>query len=136
MVLWSWSGAAVLFDMDGTLVDSGASVLRAWQWTAERLDLPFSVFAPYLHGIPADQVLARVASFLPKEVRASVVEEMLARQAADTSGIVAVPGAARRVGSAAFEPLGGGHLGRSPAGRVATAGRRDFRACSIWSPRS
>jgi sugar-phosphatase len=91
---WSWSGAAVLFDMDGTLVDSGASVIRAWQWTAERLELPFSVFAPYLHGIPADQVLDRVASAVSVEVRTAVVEEMLARQAIDTEGVVAVPGAA------------------------------------------
>jgi sugar-phosphatase len=91
---WSWSGAAVLFDMDGTLVDSGASVVRAWRWTAERLELPFALFAPYLHGIPADQVLDRVASSVPAEVRASVVEQMLARQATDTEGVVAVSGAA------------------------------------------
>jgi sugar-phosphatase len=94
VVSWRWSGSAVLFDMDGTLVDSGASVLRAWQWTAERLDLPFALFEPYLHGIPADQVLDRVASFVPAGVRASVVAEMLARQASDTEGVVAVPGAA------------------------------------------
>jgi len=89
----------VLFDMDGTLVDSGASVLRAWQWTAERLELPFALFEPYLHGIPADQVLDRVASFVPVEVRSSVVAEMLARQASDTDGVVAVPGAAEALAS-------------------------------------
>ena len=85
--------------MDGTLVDSGASVLRAWQWTAERLELPFALFEPYLHGIPADQVLDRVASFVPVEVRSSVVAEMLARQASDTDGVVAVPGAAEALAS-------------------------------------
>jgi len=83
----------VLFDMDGTLVDSGASVVRAWHWTAERLELPFALFEPYLHGIPADQVLDRVGPFVPAEVRTSVVAEMLARQASDTDGVVAVPGA-------------------------------------------
>jgi len=70
--------------MDGTLVDSAASVLRAWRWTAEQLGLPFSAFQPYLHGIPADQVLA--------QRRAELATTMLARQAMDTDGVVAVPG--------------------------------------------
>jgi mannitol-1-/sugar-/sorbitol-6-phosphatase len=91
---WRWSGAAVLFDMDGTLVESGASVLRAWRWTAAELGLPFALFEPYLHGIPADQVLERVAANVAAELRASVVAEMLARQSTDTDGVVAVPGAA------------------------------------------
>jgi mannitol-1-/sugar-/sorbitol-6-phosphatase len=98
---WRWSGAAVLFDMDGTLVDSAASVLRAWRWTAEQLNLPFSAFRPYLHGIPADQVLARVAPSVPAERRAAVTAAMLARQAVDTDGVLAVPGAAAAV--AAFD---------------------------------
>jgi mannitol-1-/sugar-/sorbitol-6-phosphatase len=91
---WRWSGAAVLFDMDGTLVDSGASVLRAWHWTAAELGLPFSAFEPFLHGIPADQVLARVAPSVAAERRAELAAAMLARQAMDTDGVVAVPGAA------------------------------------------
>jgi sugar-phosphatase len=91
---WQWSGAAVLFDMDGTLVDSGASVSRAWRWAAVELDLPFSVFEPYLHGIPAEQVLARVVPSVPVERREAVATAMLARQAVDTEGVVAVPGAA------------------------------------------
>ena len=90
---WQWSGAAVLFDMDGTLVDSGASVSRAWRWAAAELDLPFSEFEPYLHGIPAEQVLARVVPSVPVERREAVAAAMLARQAVDTEGVVAVPGA-------------------------------------------
>lgn len=80
--------------MDGTLLDSGASVQRAWRWTSVQLGLPFSAFEPYLHGIPAEQVLARVAPGVPEEQRASVAAEMLARQAVDTDGVVALPGAA------------------------------------------
>jgi len=83
--------------MDGTLVDSAASVLRAWRWTAEQLGLPFSAFQPYLHGIPADQVLARVAPSVPAERRAQLAAAMLARQAVDTDGVLAVPGAAAAV---------------------------------------
>lgn len=79
--------------MDGTLLDSGASVQRAWRWTSVQLGLPFSAFEPYLHGIPAEQVLARVAPDVPAKQRASVAAEMLARQAVDTDGVVALPGA-------------------------------------------
>lgn len=103
MEFWQWSGAAVLFDMDGTLVDSGASVLRAWHWTADEVGLPFAAFEPYLHGIPADQVLARVAPAVPAERRAAVTAAMLARQAVDTDGVVAVPGAAAAL--AAFDAV-------------------------------
>lgn len=97
MESWRWSGAAVLFDMDGTLVDSAASVLRAWRWTAEQLRLSFSAFRPYLHGIPADQVLARVAPSVAAERRAELAAAMLARQAVDTDGVLAVPGAAEAI---------------------------------------
>ena len=80
--------------MDGTLVDSGASVLRAWRWAAAELGQPFSAFEPYLHGIPAEQVLDRVTPWLPAGERSAVAAELLARQTADTEGVVAVPGSA------------------------------------------
>ncbi|MGI8666218.1 MAG: hypothetical protein ACR2N4_09335 [Jatrophihabitans sp.] len=37
---WVWTGSAVLFDMDGTLVDSGGSVPRAWRWLAAEGERP------------------------------------------------------------------------------------------------
>jgi len=92
---------AVLFDMDGTLVDSGASVSRAWQWAATELGLPFSAFEPYLHGIPADQVLGRVVPWLPAAERSALAAQLLARQTADTEGVVAVPGSAAALAAVA-----------------------------------
>jgi sugar-phosphatase len=79
---------AVLFDLDGTLIDSTGSVDRSWQrWATERgfplekLDVP--------HGMPARQVLARL-------VRAEEVEEAFAHieavEVADVDGIVILPG--------------------------------------------
>ena len=56
-----FSGDAVLFDLDGTLVDSSASVLRAWQRVSGALGIPFAAFDPYVHGIPAPEVCAIVA---------------------------------------------------------------------------
>lgn len=90
---WRWSGRSVLFDMDGTLVDSGAGVIAAWRWAVAELGLPFSRVAPFVHGIPADQVLAQVAPTVPAARRAQVVARMLSMQTTDTTGIVAVPGA-------------------------------------------
>jgi sugar-phosphatase len=90
---WSWSGSGVLFDMDGTLVDSGASVVRAWRWAAAELDIPYNRVAPFIHGIPAGQVLSDVAPSVAQVSRDAVVRRMLSMQTTDTSGIVAVPGA-------------------------------------------
>jgi sugar-phosphatase len=86
--------AAVLFDLDGTLVDSTAAVIRAWQATAAKLDIPFAAFEPYLHGIPGDQVMATVAPHLAPEQIDELSQWMLASEAADTDGVVAAPGAA------------------------------------------
>lgn len=84
---------AVLFDLDGTLVDSTASVVRAWRATAAKLDVPFTAFEPFLHGIPAEQVLATVAPQLSSGQIRELSQWMLAGQAADTDGVVALPGA-------------------------------------------
>lgn len=84
---------AVLFDLDGTLVDSTASVVRAWQATAAKLDIPFSAFEPYIHGIPGEKVLATVAPQLAPEQIHELSQWMLASEAADTDGIVPQPGA-------------------------------------------
>jgi mannitol-1-/sugar-/sorbitol-6-phosphatase len=88
---------AVLFDLDGTLVDSTAAVIRAWQATAAKLDLPFAVFEPYLHGIPGDKVLATVAPHLAPEQIDQLSQWMLVSEAADTDGVVAAPGALEAV---------------------------------------
>ncbi len=92
-VQWRWAGSGVLFDMDGTLVDSGGSVLRAWRWVAEQLDRPFSAFVPYLHGIPAGQVLDTVLPSLSANRRDELVSSMLGRQCSDVFDVTAVPGA-------------------------------------------
>jgi mannitol-1-/sugar-/sorbitol-6-phosphatase len=90
---WNWSGEAVLFDLDGTLVDSGASVVRAWQAVAEELSVPFNRFVPYLHGIPADQVLQTVMPSLRAAERSELAVRMNAQQADDTFDVTAIPGA-------------------------------------------
>jgi sugar-phosphatase len=83
----------VLFDLDGTLVDSTASVVAAWHRVSERLGVAYEDFEPYAHGIPAGQVLDLVVPDLPAALRAELIETMLREQAEDTDEVIALPGA-------------------------------------------
>jgi len=87
-------GDAVLFDLDGTLVDSSASVGRAWDLAAAELGVPVSEFVPYMHGIPATQVFAVVVPALPPDHARGLADRMNAAQAVDTEGVKPMPGAA------------------------------------------
>ena len=84
---------ALLFDLDGTLVDTTVAVESAWRWAAEQLDVPFSRLEPYIHGIPADQALARAVPELSERTRVNLSIEVLARQADPGLPVSAMPGA-------------------------------------------
>ena len=86
---------AILFDMDGTLVDSTASVERIWGHWADRHGLSFADFAHRMHGrraVDIMQALAPAGIDLAQEV-AQLDEDELN----DTDGIVAIPGAAELI---------------------------------------
>jgi mannitol-1-/sugar-/sorbitol-6-phosphatase len=81
---------ALLSDLDGVLVDSSASVERAWRrWAAEQ-QLPFDTIESCLHGIPSRQTIARFAPHLDV---ASEARRLDLVQAEDTGGVAALPGA-------------------------------------------
>jgi sugar-phosphatase len=84
---------AVLFDMDGTLVDSDAVVDRSWsRWATEYGLSPADVLA-VAHGNPAG---ATVAHFLPDaspEARAEAWARVFDLEVNDVDGVVAKPGA-------------------------------------------
>jgi mannitol-1-/sugar-/sorbitol-6-phosphatase len=78
----------VLSDLDGVLVDSGDDVERVWrEWAAEHGLDPDEV-GPASHGVPARQVIARVAPHLPVAEEAERVDRMHAATGGD-----ALPGA-------------------------------------------
>jgi sugar-phosphatase len=84
---------AVLFDMDGTLVDSDAAVERAWRtWSAEYGADPEAVIA-FAHGRPAEQTVRRMLPQAGDDVVAEAAGRQLALQYEDLSDVVATPGA-------------------------------------------
>ncbi|GID92762.1 hydrolase [Amorphoplanes digitatis] len=83
----------MLFDMDGTLVDSDAAVERAWRaWAAEFDADPDAVLA-VAHGAPAERTVRLTLPGLPEGEVASVAARQLELQYDDLSDVVATPGA-------------------------------------------
>jgi sugar-phosphatase len=82
--------AAILFDLDGVLVDSTGSVDRQWRiWARERGIDEEKVIA-IAHGVRAVEVIRAVAPHLDAEAEVSKLEN---REAADHDGVVVMPGA-------------------------------------------
>lgn len=83
---------AILFDMDGVLVDSTACVERHWRAWATRYGLDADRILAHSHGKRSIDTLCEVASHLglDLEQEARLLEEEEAR---DLEGIVALPGA-------------------------------------------
>jgi sugar-phosphatase len=92
--------SAILFDLDGVLVDSTRSVSRQWRWWAESRGLDPRVVTEYAHGVRALEVIARLAPHLDAEVE---VRELERREALDTEGVAIMPGAAALVNSVPTE---------------------------------
>lgn len=80
---------AVIFDMDGTLIDSTPAVLRAWTtWAIEH-----GVTAEELtgrHGMPSAGVIRAV---LPVDRHAAAIDRINELELADVHDIVVLPGA-------------------------------------------
>ena len=82
--------SALLFDLDGVLIDSTPAVTRVWrQWAKEHGLNPDEVVA-HVHGRPS---LTTVRDYLPKADHAAENREIERREMEDTDGIVTLPGA-------------------------------------------
>jgi HAD superfamily hydrolase (TIGR01509 family) len=84
---------AVLFDMDGTIVDSDAAVERAWTtWAAEHGLQPHQALA-IAHGSTAERTVVRLLPHLrPAEVLVAAARQ-LTLQYEDLTDVRALPGA-------------------------------------------
>ena len=102
---------AVLFDLDGVLVDSALCVERHWRrWAAEH-HLDRDEIMRVAHGRPTVETIRLVAPHLPAEEEAARLD---AGEAFDTDGVMAIDGAAQLVRSLPPD-----------AWAIATSGTRD-----------
>lgn len=112
--------------MDGTLVDSTAVVERLWlEWT-ERQGLDPDAVLALIHGRQAKDSMAVLLPERPVEINLAESREMLARETAETDGVVEIPGAAellRALEGAPHALVTSADLGLARA-RLAAAGLR------------
>lgn len=84
---------AVLFDMDGTLVDSHAAVERAWSTWSHEHGVPVSLALDLAHGGSAEDTVRRLLPHLgPSQVSASAARQLWL-QYQDVADVRPVPGA-------------------------------------------
>ncbi len=81
---------AVLFDLDGVLVDSKRSVERTWQAWAERHDLDAARVLKVAHGQRTEETVRCFAPHLDVEAEAAGLEKA---EVEDVAGVMKVEGA-------------------------------------------
>ena len=80
---------AVIFDMDGTLIDSTPAVIRAWTIWAKEHGVTAEQLAGH-HGMPSAGVVRRL---LPEHQHESAIDRINALEIDDVHDIVVLPGA-------------------------------------------
>ena len=81
---------AIIFDLDGVLVDSDAVITRRWKRWAEERGIPFEEVEAVQTGRPAIEVIEEVAPHLDPEAE---IDRLGDEMAADTEGVEAFDGA-------------------------------------------
>ena len=82
--------SALLFDLDGVLIDSTPAVARVWhRWALDHGFIPEEVVAR-AHGRPS---LATVRDYLPHADHDAENREVERREIADLAGVIPLPGA-------------------------------------------
>jgi sugar-phosphatase len=91
-----FSCSAILFDLDGVLVDSTRAVDREWRDWARRKGVDGDAVMAIAHGVRTIEVIRRVAPHLEAEAE---VLELESREANHQEGVSVMPGAVALVGS-------------------------------------
>lgn len=116
----------VLFDLDGTLIDSCASVDRHWRRWARRHGLDAHEILPYVYGHRSIDTIARFAPSVDPVTEARAID---AEQADDTGGVRAM-----RDAEVVLDMLPPGRWAIVTSGSRAIANAR-LRAASLPAPR-
>ena len=86
----TFSCAAILFDLDGVLVDSTQAVDREGREWAARKGVDGDAIMAIAHGVRTIEVIRRVAPHLDAEAEAAAIEN---HEAGDQQGVTVMPGA-------------------------------------------
>jgi len=81
---------AILFDMDGTLVDSTAVVEQGWAIWAARHGLHLESILKFSHGRPGS---ATMEHFRPGHDHTADIADLAVHEETNTQGVIAIPGA-------------------------------------------
>lgn len=118
--------SAVLFDLDGVLVDSTRAVDREWRAWARRKGVDGDAVMAIAHGVRTVEVIRRVAPHLDVEAEARKIEK---HEAHDKEGVSVMPGAVALVHS-----IPEGRWGVVTSGSRLLASAR-LRFCGLPVPR-
>lgn len=88
---------AILFDMDGTLVDSSAVIERAWKWWGGRHSIELASIMAVQQGRPNRDVLKEFVPHLDIDEEAAL---FLKFEEEDVDDLIAIPGAIEAVKAA------------------------------------
>lgn len=117
--------AALLFDLDGVLVDSRGVVERVWRRWAALRDRDPEPFIRVAHGRRISETIREVAPGLDARAEAAALDAM---EAVETDGLAAVPGARELIAA-----LGGYRWAVVTSGGRAVASLR-LRAAGLEPP--
>ena len=81
---------AILFDLDGVLIDSTTCIERHWQEWAQKHNIDIIKVLENAHGVRTIETIQKVAPHLDAEKEAS---SFTALEILDTEGVLAIPGA-------------------------------------------
>ena len=81
---------ALLFDLDGVLIDSSTAIARHWANWAAQHDIDVAQILRVAHGVRSVETIQQVAPHLDAVQEAA---RLTAWEVADTAGVVAMPGA-------------------------------------------
>ena len=94
LTMRTFNCSAILFDLDGVLVDSTGSVTRQWKLWARENNINPEHTAKIAHGVRTIEVVRRLAPHLEAESEVKKIEK---READDHDGVVVMPGAAELI---------------------------------------
>jgi mannitol-1-/sugar-/sorbitol-6-phosphatase len=88
--------SAILFDLDGVLIDSTRSVDRQWRAWAREQKIDEEKVMAIAHGVRTIEVVRAVAPHLDAEAE---VRRLESREAEDSADVAVMPGAAELIGA-------------------------------------